>query len=412
MASINYLDDNAGDYTRYNSSDSYDAYQPEGSYGSYQAPSYQPEASPSKGSFSLYPNTGISGMGDLSQFLNQSQPRPETPQYKPWNFNSFQQDAQRIASGYSGSLDDFVNQIFPQLSSQYQGLERFGSKGDKIRLPNGQVIDAVIAAGEGGRGYNWNPEAGTSGDSYSSDPLIGQYIDRMNGLIDRLSQPQPINATLQDAIGKLQGMFNNPGYTDAQRALMRTNLQEPLESQRASAQQRALARASDRGLGIGSGVLEQEAQGIDMGFDRLLGEALRQMSVNEIQQQNAQRAGAAGQLAGIGQGLQGQELQALAQALGGTSQLGQLPIQLQQAQIAAMNALNQQRIPQQDDMNGLIGLLMGLAGQGENAYNNAMGQEGGFWSSLFGQIPAIYGAVTGNNSSLYGDVLPETYPHA
>lgn len=395
-------------------------------------------------------NRGTAGMSVPGVLSDAPGPEKAPPAYKPFSLGEFQRSAGEISGRYSGSIDDFVNHIFPELSQQFQGLERFGSKGDKIRLPNGQVIDAVISAGLGGRGYNWNPEDPTSGGGYSQDPLIGQYIDRMNGLVDRLSQPQPINpvlqqavdrlskpqpvnATLQDAIGKLQGMFDNPGYTETQRGLMRTNLQEPLESQRAASQQRALGRASDRGLGLGSGVLEQEAQGIDMGFDRLLGEAMRQMSVNEIGVQNQQRAGAASGLAGIGQGLQGQDLsslfqlanvgqgiqgenlQALAQALGGTSQLGMLPIQLQQAQTQALDALNRQQIPQQDSMNGLISLLMGLSDRGEDAFANTSKAEGGFWDGLFQQLPGLIGAFTGSGGTKpdsVGDIVARDFPHA
>jgi hypothetical protein len=62
-----------------------------------------------------------------------------------------------------------------------------------------------------------------------------------------------------------------------------------------------------------------------------------------------------------------------------------------------MSALNNQVIPQQDNMSGLIGLMLGLAGQGQNAYDTTMGQEGGFWGSLFGQLPGIIGGVMGGS---------------
>jgi hypothetical protein len=454
MAMIQPFDDESreyrggGDYTQPDY-----GYGSESNTGAYQTPGYTPDANPYSGASNPYSgsytppngNTGVTGYmpGGISA--------PPIDQYKPFNLSDFQRTAGEISGRYSGSMDDFVNHIFPQLSQQYQGLERFGSKGDKIRLPNGEVIDAVISAGLGGRGYNWNVEQPGGGDSYSSDPLIAGYIDRMNGILDKLSQPQPINPTLQtaitklsgpqtvdpvlmDAITKLQGMFDNPGYTPQQRALMRTGVQEPLESQRASAQQRALGRASERGLGLGSGVLEQEAQGIDQGYDRLLEEALRSMATNEIGLQNQQRMGSIGQLAGIGQnltgldqqrlsllgsigsGLQGQDLAALQAAMSGSQGLGQLPMQLMQSQIAAMNALGNQPVPQQDSMQGLIALLAGLAGQGENAYNTSMGQSGNFWGSLFSQLPNIMGAIPGlGQSSSYPDLsgVPDIgYPHA
>lgn len=44
-----------------------------------------------------------------------------------------------------------------------QGVQIVGSKGDKLRLPSGQVIDAVYAAGLGGQGAQWLREGGGAG---------------------------------------------------------------------------------------------------------------------------------------------------------------------------------------------------------------------------------------------------------
>jgi hypothetical protein len=422
--------DTAGDYT-----------QPSPSYESHQAPAYQaPAQSPTQPKpQSSYNNTGITGMG--TPVFNWSDMFGQQNQPKPFDYGQFRSAAEGLGSQYSGSLDDFVNHIFPQLSQQFAGLERFGSKGDKIRLPNGEVIDAVISAGLGGRGYNWNPESPTSGSSYVSDPLMGQYIDRMNGLIDRLTGPQPVNPALQEAMAKLQAMFDAPmaaapqvpvGYTDAQRAMLQTNVREPIMSARDAAQQRALERASARGIGLSSGVLQDESQNIDTGYDRMSGEALRQLAANELAMQaqqnqlnaqlkaateqdyNSRRSQIASTMAGLGSGLQGQDFNALVQALGATSSLGQLPLLLQNQQIEAMNALNRQPIPQMDSLNPLAAILASLAGQGENAYNTNLGQNSNFWASLFGQIPNILNAVGGNSSS-YPDMsgVPDIgYPHA
>jgi len=94
---------------------------------------------------------------------------PQGPQ--PFDFNAFQQRAQQLSQGRAGTNADFGD-IYGQLSQEFQGLQRFGSKNDKIRLPNGEVIDAVISSGLGGRGLNWNVEQpGSAGGGAPAGPV-------------------------------------------------------------------------------------------------------------------------------------------------------------------------------------------------------------------------------------------------
>ncbi len=86
-----------------------------------------------------------------------------------FDYNAFRQRAEALSQGGNGSTADFVNRIYPQLAQEFQGLERFGSKGDKIRLPTGETIDAVISAGTGGRGYNWGIEQPGGGAHETAD---------------------------------------------------------------------------------------------------------------------------------------------------------------------------------------------------------------------------------------------------
>lgn len=83
----------------------------------------------------------------------------------PFSLDAFTKRAQELSAGSSGTNAEFQQRIYPQLAQEFGGLERFGSKGDKIRLPNGEVIDAVISAGLGGKGYNWGVEKAGGGQA-------------------------------------------------------------------------------------------------------------------------------------------------------------------------------------------------------------------------------------------------------
>jgi hypothetical protein len=141
---------------------------PAPTFDGFSAQGYQPSESPYPMAFgapttsptsSYRPpsgNTGISGGIDPTNWAELFRgmfggqqpgggyPTNTLPQQNggAFDFGAFQREAQSIGGRYSGSLDDFVNNVFPQLQQQFPGIQRFGSKGDKIRLPNGQVIDA------------------------------------------------------------------------------------------------------------------------------------------------------------------------------------------------------------------------------------------------------------------------------
>jgi hypothetical protein len=309
-----------------------------------------------------------------------------------FDLGAFQRAAGTAAQGQSGSLDDFVNNIFPSLQGQFPGIERFGSKGDKIRLPNGQVIDAVLGAGAGGRGYQWEPE---TGGGLFGDPLLNQFTDLGRYGIEQLLAPQGIH----------------PAYTDAQRGMIATNFTEPLEAQRSARKQQALERAAARGMAPSSGLLELNTRDIDRSFDAQRAEGERGLALNEIAANEARgqesvgigqalaslsgknlpiQLSAANQMAGIGGSLQNEGTNRLLQALGISGQLAQLPGQQMMQSITALNALNPQ---QTQDQNGqLMNLLMSLAGMGEGAHNQNQQQNAAFWQSLFQMLPGVIGA--------------------
>lgn len=75
-----------------------------------------------------------------------------------FSYDAFRKRAEELSAGSSGTNAEFQKRIYPLLEQEFGGIKRFGSKGDKIQLPSGEVIDAVISAGLGGKGYNWGVE--------------------------------------------------------------------------------------------------------------------------------------------------------------------------------------------------------------------------------------------------------------
>ncbi len=372
----------------------------------------------------------------------------------PYRFdqNAFNQAFGQTTQGKSGTLQEFQSSIFPQLQSMFPDIQNFGSKGDKIRLPNGQVVDAVISAGAGGRGYALQYDNGGTG-GYFDDPLLQGYLDFGQGAIDKLMQPQAINPVLQqaidaltrmssqgaphldtsymqpitDAVKKRQGQIDQPGWSPAQQDILRTQVSDPLEAQRTAARQQVMERLAARGIQPGSGIMEQALLDVDRGFSqmRTTGErdlATKQMGVEEARQQEAvsnaqllsalglsgsqadlqgqvagrgQNLSAAGTLGSIGNSLQDEPLRNLMSAMGIYGNMAQLPFQSNANAIASMNAINGANVPQANDQNGLISLLMQLAQGGENTHQNAQGDNSAFLAALGQSMPGLLEAFGG-----------------
>jgi hypothetical protein len=409
-----------GDYSTYGGTTTS---QPPTNYPTYQPPTSEPTK------FYTPPTGGVSGYANPSAWADllkgiQTQPQQAVPEFT----GDYRAYFQALTGG--GAADRGVlDRIEPMLSKVGINVQRASDNTarGRIHLPTGEGIDVVQGRGWGDP-WAWNP-AGTNtgggleggGGTYGADPTLTDAIRRLS------APTYGTDPVLTDAIAKLTALFSqqnaglerftglaenrlkqlqDPAMTDAQRAQARTSLQEPIESQRASAQQRVLERASARG------------QGIDQGFERLLGEGFRALSLDEMNRnerrgqeavsigqimaalgaaQQGQQANIASQLAGLGQFNANQQASATSQLANIGQYLTGLPIAQLGAATNSMSALNNQVIPQQDNISGLIGLMLGLAGQGQNAYDTTMGQEGGFWGSLFGQLPGIIGGVMGGS---------------
>jgi hypothetical protein len=276
--------------------------------------------------------------------------------------------------------------------------------------------------------------------NYWNDPMMQQYTDFATQAMGQLQGGGAPNGVLNDAINKLNMMFNqgNAGYSQFQdianrrldqlktplygmgtatdspdamqnSALLRSKFFEPLVQQRDAGHQRALERASSRGLGLTSGLTEELSRGVENKFDQSMTQGYRDLMLQEVQANegreqeavgigqllaslagNPAQMGAASGLAGIGNNLQGEETRNLMSALGISQSMAQMPMQNMMGVSSLMNSLNGQPLPQADPTTGLMQLLMQMANSGENSMTNAMNQEGGFWQSLFGQLPGMF----------------------
>lgn len=446
MARVNLMDGSTVD----------DAQSPASQTAPVQAPAYQPSA-----------NTGVSGYGKTGGV--------STPAYgntNPYQFNqsAFEQAFNQAIQGKSGTLSEWSSSIFPSLQAQFPDIQSFGSKGDKIRLPNGQTIDAVLSAGAGGRGYGLNYDNPMG--NYFSDPLLQSYLNFGQGAVDKLTGGQQINPVLQQAIDALtkmstqgaphmdmsylqplqaavqkrQAQIDQPGYSPSQLDLMRTQVTDPIEAQRDAARQQVIQHFSAQGFAPDSGVVQQALLDSDRAFSQMRTTGERNLGAQEIAQDEArkqeavqmnqilaqlglsgsqadlqgqisgrgQNMGAAGQLAGIGQGLQDEPFRNLMAAMGIEGNMAQLPFQANANAIGSMNAINGQNVPQDQGMGQLISLLMGLSNQGENVYNNGQANDSNFWNVLGSSLPDILKSFSGlfGNQGATNSGVPSGPTHA
>ncbi len=271
----------------------------------------------------------------------------------------------------------------------------------KIQLPGGQIVDVIISAGLGGRGWQWDTSAGgdttlpgtpsvplTTVPTQFNDPYTKQLEDFLKFRIEELFQPvdDPFrdqyaqllqartdelggsnadidqllaqlrtlsggknadydnavallekqakglnpdydlaiakmrdeatrsDADLENVLGLLRAQMeranerpednpefmklmgyvtqrfedlSHPGYTGAEDEVIRTAALDPIERDRAAAQQRALERISSRGMTPDSGLAQELQALVDQGFDASRGTAQTEIALNELERRNA-----------------------------------------------------------------------------------------------------------------------------
>jgi len=137
----------------------------------------------------------------------QFQPAGQQQSYQPFNEQAL---SQAWLSSGGHTPQDLAN-FFSQHPELTQGATLVGSKKDKIQLPDGRVVDAVLASGEGGRGAQWLVDDGRGGGGQSGGYGFGQAPN-----------PTPFNYEQFKAPGAFQyegfkapdqlTLENDPGY--------------------------------------------------------------------------------------------------------------------------------------------------------------------------------------------------------
>lgn len=91
-----------------------------------------------------------------------------------------QQDVMAILSRFPHTPAG-LQQALPEIQKLYPGVKIMGSKGDKLDFGDGEIVDTILAAGEGGRGWTWqsSKDAGSSSapDGGGLASLIGNGSD-------------------------------------------------------------------------------------------------------------------------------------------------------------------------------------------------------------------------------------------
>lgn len=141
---------------------------------------------------------------------------------------------------------------------------------------------------------------GTQFDDPYSKLLEDIAHEQLNGLRNPQANPalDQLNQFLSQRFGELS---NNPGYSNAEAALLRTQALDPIEADRQASQRRVLERTAARGFLPSSGLNELGAQESDQAYDKMRAATERDLGINAINRrdQNLAQALQMGQLAGI-----------------------------------------------------------------------------------------------------------------
>lgn len=301
----------------------------------YQAPGYQAPApqtsqdlSPVSGWYQQYLGRTPSQQeiqhwtsqpGNIYQYQSNIQNSPEAQAYRARPQQQQPQQAQ--GGGYNESaLQQLIMSsggLFgPQLQQLIQsrpdiaaGVSVIGSKGDKLQLPDGRVVDVNIGTGAGMRQASWQvggaPGTGMT-SSYMAqfnDPLTQQYermLQSQTGLYqqqqaqmqEQAARAQQTRSATEAAVARLTqflnqraGQLQQPAYTGSEAEVMRTRALEPIEQDRQAAKQRALLRASQLGHGETSGTVLQALNDVDAGADQSRAAAQNQLAYRQIEEE-------------------------------------------------------------------------------------------------------------------------------
>lgn len=136
------------------------------------------------------------------------------------------------------------------------------------------------------------------------DPYTKRLEDLVNQHLKALEQPQS-NPALDGLLAFLNKRFGElstaPGYSPEELALVRTQMLEPIEQDRAAGTQRVIERTAARGFAPSSGLHELDLREVDKGTEERRIRAQRDLAVDAIDRRDKDLTSAAtiGQLAGV-----------------------------------------------------------------------------------------------------------------
>lgn len=236
-----------------------------------------------------------------------------------------------------------------------------------------------VGAAQGQPMPGWaNRWSGYEGGTFS-DPWTSQLESLLKGQLDATTAPgagSPQQLLTSFLLKRFQDLSTSNGYSPEEQAILNTQALEPIEAQRQASQQRALERASLRGIlpssGVVSGGSTGELSANDRFYDQMRTVANRDLAVNQIQKRQSDL----NQALAMVQGLSGNESSQQAKALQLSTLLRQLPID---AQNQALNVINGTGSP-----SNLLALVNQMVTQGtilnqqqQAAFWNAIGQAAG-----------------------------------
>jgi hypothetical protein len=226
-------------------------------------------------------NTGFTGqMGQSPGFVGPQSTPQKMPQAPAFDLNQFRQGWLSSGGRTTQDLANYVNQGgFGQ-----HGITLGGSKGDKV-FQNGRFLaDAVLAAGEGGRGAQWLEESGGGGGVGGMAGGAGGGLGGGNLFTDQVRQllmsqlqgmSQPVSANDPAIAGELQSQERGA--------------ERDRQARRAASAERAAAQGLLQG-GASSGAFDAE---INAGFEdkaNRMSDVRSQLFSREIQARRAQLA--------------------------------------------------------------------------------------------------------------------------
>lgn len=258
---------------------------------------------------------------------------------------------------------------------------------DAIILPNGQIIDTQRNSGyDKSDAWQWLPAGGPGfQSSYSpqfSDPLTSQYeqlLQAQTGLYQQQQQQMQAEAQrqqatraqtdvavkqLMDFLQKRVGQLQQPAYSGSEAEVLRTRALEPIERDRAAANQRALENIGSRGFDPSSGIAQELLRQVNSNYDQSRSRAQNDLAYNQIQEERSRNQEAQSLL---------QYLAQLPEAaatgdLNFVNYLNQLVNQPGQNALATGRTLAQLPV----DRTLLASQILGLGGQPQNSVNGLL----------------------------------------